>query len=97
MNNTGAPQGKVLGVINLLFNRSCNYSFNSFNSIGAIRYSSMDMGYVPVTKSMPKSISLTRGNSGRSFRSISGNSLTIWTDPTPGTTVSLSLTNAKKP
>ncbi|GKC50336.1 reverse transcriptase domain-containing protein [Tanacetum coccineum] len=40
-NKTGAPQGETLGLIKPFSNISCNCSFNSFNSTGAIRYGSL--------------------------------------------------------
>nr|GEY79022.1 hypothetical protein [Tanacetum cinerariifolium] len=48
-NKTGAPQGKTLGLIKPFSNISCNYSFNSFNSTGAIRYGAFDIGVVDPT------------------------------------------------
>lgn len=84
MNKIGAPQGEVIGLMNPLFNRPCNCSFNSFGSIGAIRYRSIDIGCVLITKLISKSISLRGGSSGRSSKNTSGSFLTAWIDFSPG-------------
>lgn len=41
---TGAPQGDALRQMNLLSRSSRNGCFNSFNSIGAIRYNALEIG-----------------------------------------------------
>ena len=46
-NNIGAPHDDVLGRTKPLSNKSCNYTFNSFSSVGAIRYEGIDTGSVP--------------------------------------------------
>ena len=75
-NNTGAPQGEVLGLMNPLSSRSCNYAFSSFNSAGAIQYGDIDMGFVPGTSSMLNSTFLLGGKPSSSPRNISANSFT---------------------
>ena len=65
-NYTGAPHGELLGLIKLLSSNSCNCSFNSFNSVGAIQYGAIDIGFVPGNKSILNSISLSGTNHGKS-------------------------------
>ena len=55
-------------------NNSYNWTFNSLSSVGAIRYGALDVGVVPGTKFMAKSISLAGGNLGKPFRKASRNS-----------------------
>ena len=65
-NKTGAPHGELLGLIKPLSSNSCNCYFNSFNSVGAIRYGEIDIGFVPCNKSILNSISLSGANPGKS-------------------------------
>jgi len=73
----GAPQGDTLGRMNPLSRSSCNCSFNSFSSSGAIWYGALDIGLVPDNKSMVNSISLSGGNPGSSYGNTSTKSRTI--------------------
>ncbi|KAJ0439109.1 hypothetical protein HanHA300_Chr16g0621591 [Helianthus annuus] len=67
-NNTGAPHGETLGLMNPRSRSSCNCSFNSFNSNGAIRYGALEIGSAPGTRSIVNSTSRSGGN----LRSSSG-------------------------
>ncbi|XP_077231481.1 uncharacterized protein LOC143864431 [Tasmannia lanceolata] len=69
---TGAPQGDTLGRMNPLSNSSCSCFFSSSNSIGAIRYGLLDIGFAPGTSSIENSSSRFGGAPGRS----SGNTST---------------------
>ncbi|KAK4726980.1 hypothetical protein R3W88_031897 [Solanum pinnatisectum] len=87
-NNTSVPHGKILGLMKPLSRRSFNSSFNSLSSAGTILYGEIKIGWVSGKRLIPKSISLSRGTSGRS----SGNSLTIGTDSRVGVSKLESLT-----
>ena len=76
-NNTGAPHGETLGLMNCFSSNSSNYFFNSPNSNADIRYGAIEIGLVPGTKSIANSTSLSGGNSVMSFRKTSGNFCTI--------------------
>src|SRR5262249_4571893 len=78
-NKTGAPQGEVLGLMNPWSNNSCNYSFSSLSSAGAILYGGKEIGAVPATTSIQNSISLSGGNPSNSSGKTSKNSLTTGT------------------
>lgn len=56
----GALCGGTLDWIIILLNKSHNWSFNSFNSAGAIWQRGVKMGLVPRCKLIAKSISLSR-------------------------------------
>ena len=51
-NNTGAPHGELLGLINLLSDESSICSFSSAISPGANRYRTRETGAVPDTNSI---------------------------------------------
>ena len=76
-NNTGAPQGEELGLMNPLSNRSCNCVFSFFNSAGAIRYRAMDIGFIPGMRSMLNYTFLSGGKLGSSPENTSVNFFTI--------------------
>ncbi|KAF3668022.1 hypothetical protein FXO37_09738 [Capsicum annuum] len=80
MNRTVAPYGETLGLMNPLSRRSFNYSFNSLSSAGAILYGRIEIGCISGRRSIPKSISLSRGTPRRSSRNTSRNSLTTKND-----------------
>ncbi|PHT51525.1 hypothetical protein CQW23_05987 [Capsicum baccatum] len=79
-NKTGAPHRDTLGLINPLSKRSFNYSFNSLSFSGATQYGRIDVGCVSRRRSIPNSISLSRGISGKSSGKTSEYSFTIGTD-----------------
>ena len=56
-------QGKVLGPIRPLLEYSNSCSFNIANSVGAIRYSALEMGVVPGIMSIENSTTLSGGSS----------------------------------
>src|SRR5579862_8105877 len=93
-NNTGAPHGDTLGLTKPLSNNSCNCVFNSPNSAGAIRQGAKEIGAVPGSSSIVKSISLTGGKPGISSGKTSGNFQTIGISSTPSDRLS-SVINAK--
>src|SRR5262249_37601905 len=78
-NKTGAPQGEVLGLMNPWSSNSCNCSFSSLSSAGAILYGGKEIGVVPATMSIQNSISLSGGSPGNSSGKMSRNSLTTGT------------------
>ena len=61
-NNTGAPQGEVLGLIKPLSNNSSNWTLSSYNSVGTILCEVIEIGDVPGCNSIVKSIFLCEGN-----------------------------------
>jgi hypothetical protein len=65
--------------MNFLSNKSCNCLFSSLNSASVILYGAINIGSVPGTKSTQNSISLYRGNPGKSSGKTSINSLNIET------------------
>ena len=75
-NNTGAPQGDMLGRMKPLSNRSCSCDLSS---VGAMRYGALEMGHVPGSSSIPKSTSHDGGIPGRSSGKTSINSFTMGT------------------
>ena len=75
-NNTRAPQGETLGLINPLSEYSCNYFFSSASSTGAIRYDALEIGVVPRMTSIENSRTRSGGNLGRSYGNTSNNSST---------------------
>ena len=78
-NNTGAPQGDTFGQMKPLSTRSCNYVFNSFNSVEAILYDGIKMRANPSKRSMLNSNSLSSGNLGKSLKNTFKNSHTTGT------------------
>ncbi|PHT42435.1 hypothetical protein CQW23_16460 [Capsicum baccatum] len=73
MNRTSAPYGDMLGLMNPLSKRSLNCSFNFLSSAGVILYNGMEISWVSKRRSIPKSISLSRGTLERSLGNASGN------------------------
>jgi len=73
-NNTGAPQGETLCLINPLSEYSCNCFFSSASSMGAIRYGALKIGVVSGMTSIENSRTRSGGNSGRSSGNTSKNS-----------------------
>ena len=63
-----------------LSNKSFNCSFSSFNTIGYILYGGLENRQVSGMISLPKSISLSGGTTGRLSGKTCGNSLNIGTD-----------------
>jgi len=59
-NNTGAPQGEVLGLIRPFPEYSSSCSFNIVNSVGAIRYGALEMGVAPGIMLIENSTTLSR-------------------------------------
>jgi len=75
-NNTRAPHGETLSLINPFYNNSSNWIFNSLSSVGAILYRASEMRCAPRINSIPKSISLLGGKPGNFSLKTSGNSQT---------------------
>ena len=61
-NSTGALQGEVLSLINLLSKYACSCSFNIANNVGAIQYGALEMGVVPGIMLMANSIARLGGS-----------------------------------
>ena len=93
--STGAPQGDTLGRTKPLSTKSCNCTFNSFNSVGAILYGGIEIGAVPGNKWMANSSSRSGGSQGNSSRKTSGNSCTTGTSSKRSLATLVSLTCAK--
>ena len=94
---TWAPHGDTLDRMSHISNNSYNWTFNSLSSVGAIRYGALDVGVVLGTKFMAKSISLTDGKLGKSFRKASRNSHATGMSSSHGSLAWLSTTWARKP
>ncbi|KAJ0715028.1 hypothetical protein HanPI659440_Chr13g0496361 [Helianthus annuus] len=65
-NNTGAPQGDTLGLMNPLSSRSWIWDINSCNSDGASRYGAFATGFAPGINSIPNSTFRSGGIPGKS-------------------------------
>ena len=76
VNNIGAPQGEVLGLIKPLFHNSYNWALSSCNSIGTILCRVIEIGDVSGCNSIVKSTSLCEGYLGSSFKKMSSYSQT---------------------
>jgi len=66
VNNTGAPYGETVDLINPFCNNSSNWFFNSLSSVSAILYGAFEMGCTPRINSISKLISLLGGRPGNS-------------------------------
>lgn len=75
-NNIGASHSDTLGHTKFLLSNSSNRVFSSFNSARAILYGGLDIGIVPGTSSLQKSISLFGGIPSNSSENTSTNSHT---------------------
>ena len=76
MNKAGQPHGEVLGRMKPLSSNSCNWIFNSANSLGVILYGRRDIGAVPGYSSITNSTSRSGGIPGNSSGNTPGYSLT---------------------
>ena len=80
-NNTGAPQGEVLGLIKPLSNNSCYWTLCSCNSTGSILCGVIEIGDVLWYNSIVKFTPLCRGNPGSSSGKTSSYSQTARSRP----------------
>ena len=96
-NNTGATQMETLGLMKPKSSSSCSYSFNSFNSIGAIRYGALEIGLEPGNRSIENSIFLSGGNPDKSSRNTSRNSFITGMSSSFNSPYCVSLTVARYP
>ncbi|PHT75865.1 hypothetical protein T459_19387 [Capsicum annuum] len=91
-NKTSAPYGEMLGLMNPLSKRFFNCTFNFLSFAGAIQYGGIEIGGVSRRRSMPKSISLSRGIPRRSSGKTSEYSYTTGADSRLGVSELVSLT-----
>ena len=78
-NKIGAPHKDTLGRMNPLSTNSCNWTFNSFNSIGVILYGGIETRAESGNSFISNYSSLSGGRPGRSSENTSENSHTIGT------------------